>query len=64
MRNLDRFKDLSANARFGVVALILGALGLSLTIWISGAAPMHLLWCGVLLFGQIAYGQEAGFESH
>ena len=53
---------MSANARFGLIALLLGALGLSTTIWINGAVPLHLLSLGALVFGQWAYGQEAGFE--
>ena len=62
MRQGQTFIALNANARFGVVALVLGAFGLSATIWIEGAVPMHLLWTAVLVFGQLAYGQEAGFE--
>ena len=59
---MDTIRQMNANARFGFVALLLGALGLGTTIWIDGAAPMQLLSCGVLLFAQLAYGQEAGFE--
>jgi len=32
---------MNANARFGVIALLLGALGISTTIWIDGAVPMQ-----------------------
>jgi hypothetical protein len=62
MHIFQTVKDMNANARFGVIALVLAALGLCTTIWISGAVPMHLLSMGVLLFGQLAYGQEAGLE--
>jgi hypothetical protein len=62
MQILRTFKQMNANARFGVIALLLGALGISTTIWIDGAVPMQLLSCGALLFGQLAYGQDAGFE--
>ena len=59
---MDTIRQMNANARFSFIALLLGALGLGATIWIDGAAPMQLLSCGVLLFAQLAYGQEAGFE--
>lgn len=62
MQILLIFKQMNANARFGVIALLLGALGISTTIWIDGAVPMQLLSSGTLLFGQLAYGQDAGFE--
>lgn len=56
------FRSLSPNARFGVAGLVLSAIGLSASIWSPGAVPMHLLFFGILVFGQWAYGQEAGLE--
>lgn len=56
------FLSLRPNARFGSVALFLGALGMCITPWIAGAGPMRLLALGVMIFGQLCYAQEAGWE--
>lgn len=62
MAQPSSFLDMNANARFGCVALVLAAIGLPLSILVAGAVPMHLLFAGILMFGQWAYGQEAGLE--
>ena len=56
------FLLLSPNARFGSVALLLGGMGMCVTPWILGAGPMRLFALGVLVFGQLCYAQEAGWE--
>lgn len=56
------FLLLSPNARFGCVALLLGGIGMCVTPWIAGAGPMRLLALGMLVFGQLCYAQEAGWE--
>lgn len=62
MQLCSSFLSLSPNARFGSVALLLGGIGMSITPWIAGAAPMRLLALGVMIFGQLCYAQEAGWE--
>ena len=56
------FLLLSPNERFGCVALLLGGIGRCVTPWIAGAGPMRLLALGMLVFGQLCYAQEAGWE--
>ncbi|WP_298859704.1 hypothetical protein [uncultured Sulfitobacter sp.] len=62
MQLYSTFLLLSPNARFGSVALLLGGIGMCLTPWIDGAGPMRLLALSMLVFGQLCYAQEAGWE--
>lgn len=56
------FFKLSPNARFGAVALMVGGVLFGGFAWVDGAAPLRIFAMAALLFGQLCYAQEAGYE--